>query len=68
MRQSYWVTLENCSILNATQKALEIEHNGEIFWLPKSQIEDPDRLKVGDSDVTVLITEWIADQKGIEGD
>lgn len=66
MSASSWVHLEDCTIKRMTGSAFLIEYDGEEFWIPKSQIDDPDRLDTYDTGVTVSITEWIAKQKGIE--
>lgn len=68
MAQSNWVHLEDCNILLLTEKAAYVEWDGERHWLPLSQISDPDTLEAGDSGVTVSVTEWIAEQKGIDPD
>lgn len=34
-------------------------------WVPKSQIEEPDDLEKGDTDMVVMVTKWFADQEGI---
>ena len=41
--------------------------DGEEIWLPKSQLPDWEEsgLEVGDEDVEVCITHWIAEQKGL---
>ena len=51
-----------------TEKALLIKWDGLQYWLPVSQVSDPDNYEAGDKDVTVSITEWIAGEKGIEVD
>ncbi len=69
MSQSNWVHLENCSVTRLTDKAmLVVLEDGEELWLPLSQIdpESVDQYEVGDEDVTISITEWLAKQKGIE--
>lgn len=65
MSMSNWVTLENCNIRKITEKAILIEWKDGDYWIPKSCIEDPDRLEVGDDNITVLITETIAKAKNI---
>ena len=42
----------------------------EEYWFPLSQIEDQgEHLAVGDKNLTVCVTQWIARQKGLyEGD
>lgn len=69
MPASNWVHLENCEIVAVSDKAILVvneEPLGEPTWFPKSQVDEADKFVVGDKDVTVSITEWIANQKGIE--
>jgi chemotaxis protein histidine kinase CheA len=68
MPQSNWVWLYDCNILKATDKAILIEHDGEEYWLPLSQVAETHRLHEGDIGTTVGISEWIAQKKGIDGD
>jgi len=65
MGESRYVHLEGCKILRETAAAFRVEYRGEEFWLPKSQVADAENYVDGDDDVTLSITEWIADQKGI---
>ena len=66
MTASNWVHIEG-KILKETDAAFLIKvDEGEEHWIPKSQISDPDDYKEGDIG-TISITEWIAEQKGIEG-
>lgn len=61
-----WVPLENVDILKETDSAfLLLLDGGEKVWIPLSQVCDPDDYAEGDEGVTLSITEWIADQKGI---
>jgi hypothetical protein len=68
MSQSGWVHLEDCNVLRVTEKAAYIEWGDERYWFPLSQISDADNLDESDEGVTVSITEWIAEQKGIDPD
>jgi hypothetical protein len=53
-------------VVAVTTAALLVEWEGERFWLPRSQVADPDTFEPGDEGVTVSVTEWIAKQKGID--
>lgn len=64
---SSWVHLDVDRIVRETDAAFLIEIDGERHWIPKSQVSGSDRLSEGDEDVTVSVTEWIADQKGLGG-
>lgn len=67
MSASNWVHLDVVKIHQESEKAflLEIE-GGELVWIPKSQISEPEILESGDEDGAVSISSWIAEQKGIE--
>lgn len=69
MGQSNYIHLEGCFIKKETDKAflvsVPIDGEAEEHWLPKSQISNADNLEEGDSNVTVSITEFIANEKGL---
>lgn len=49
-----------------TDKALCIKVAGRSVWIPKSQIQDGyDAQTNRDEEITVVITEWIADKLGV---
>lgn len=66
MSTSNYVHLEGCSVVAETDKALLINYKDEEYWIPVSQISGADAYDAGDTDVTISITKWIANQKGIE--
>lgn len=66
MGNTNWVHLEECDVLAVTDLAILLRYDDEEYWLPKSQVSDPDVFEKGDEGVTVSISEWIAEQKGIE--
>jgi hypothetical protein len=48
-----------------TEKALLVEIGGEELWIPKSQIHDDSEVyREGDTG-KLVITEWIAREKGL---
>jgi hypothetical protein len=68
-----------CELHLATDKAVKVAIAGTIHWLPFSQMAEGEEDKIvrllkaagqGEivEDVTISITEWIADQKGIDGE
>lgn len=62
-----WVHLDVAEIRSETEKAfLLVLEDGELLWMPKSQISDVDDYSVGDTDAVVSVTEWIANQKGLK--
>lgn len=66
MGQSNWVHLDVTLIKRETEQAfLLVLEDGNETWIPKSQMSDPEDYAEGDTDCTVSITEWIAEQKDL---
>lgn len=65
MSASNWIHLDNVKILKETEKAFLIEIEEGQFWIPRRQIADPDDYGEGDEGVSMSISEWIAEMKGI---
>lgn len=64
---SDWVHIEVAVIRKETDKAFNVQfENGQIVWIPKSQVSDADDYEAGDRNATMSITSWIAEQKEIE--
>lgn len=68
MSFSHWVYIAIDEILRETDRAFLVSIDGDEVWLPRSQIADADDYEVGDQDVTLGITEFIAREKGLEAD
>lgn len=67
MPQSDWVHLDGCKILATTASAILVRYDGEKHWFPRTHVLEGEDMEAGeDEDLTISITEWIADQKGIE--
>lgn len=66
MSASSWVHLDVEVIKAETDMAFLLVIDGDEYWIPKSQISDPEIYAVDDEDVTVSVTEYIANQKGLE--
>lgn len=52
------------TVLRHTEKAVQIEVDGEEFWLPRSQLFDDDELPETGS-VRIKMASWIAKAKGL---
>jgi hypothetical protein len=63
---SSWVHLDVDLVVAETENALLLEIDGDQHWIPRSQIDGPDKYEKGDKGVTVSVTEWIAKQKGLD--
>ena len=63
------IAFENVTVENETKKALLVDFgDSEPTWIPKSQIRDggEDGQPATDLDQgTIVVTEWIAVQKGL---
>ena len=64
------VELDDCLVISQTEKAIQVEigdgpKTGEIVWIPQSQIDDDSEIwKKGDCG-KLVISEWIANEKGL---
>lgn len=65
MGASNWVHVDVAHIVRATENALLVEIDGEEIWLPRSQVSDGESYEVGDTNVTLSITEWLARRRGL---
>ena len=66
MNDREYVEVEVERILRETDLAFLCLIDDCEEWIPKSQIEEPELFGDGDEDVILMMTRWIADQKGIE--
>lgn len=48
----------------ATEKALLCVVEGKDEWVPKSQISDDSEVNAEDDEGTLVVSQWIAEQKG----
>lgn len=62
---SRWTDVEVTEVIKESDDAFLFEIDGEEYWIPKSQIHRDASLSEGDENITVEITTWIADQKGL---
>ena len=66
MGASNWVHLDVEEIVRETDKAFLVRlEDGEEVWLPKGQISDAQDYSEGDTNCTLSISEWIANEKGL---
>ncbi len=66
MGASNWVYLDVTRVVHETNAAFLVEIDGERLWLPKSQVADADDYEVGDEDVEISVTEFIANKLGVK--
>ncbi len=65
MGASGYVHVDVDLIKNETEKAFLVVIDGTEYWLPKSQVSDPDDYEAGDTDCVMSVTEFIARKKGL---
>lgn len=65
MGNKNWIHIDVDEIVRETEKAFLLRIDDEEVWIPKSQISNPEDYAEGDTNCTVSITDWIANQKGL---
>jgi len=58
-------TYITADIRNVTAKAVLIFDGAKEVWIPLSQIEDPVTFNRGEIGVEIMMTTWIAKEKGL---
>jgi len=56
---------ENCQTVRETDMALLISVDGDEYWIPKSQIDDDSEVYKHPTEGVLIISEWLAIQKGL---
>ena len=59
------VSIDDTVCTAETEKAILVEIEGEEYWMPKSQIDDDSEVYKKGQEGTLVITRWIAEQKGL---
>lgn len=59
------VLIEVERVEGETDLAFYFVIDGEKVWLPKSQIEEPDEIAVGDEQIEVNVAQWLAEKEGL---
>jgi hypothetical protein len=59
------VTIDDVICKAETDRAILVEIEGDDFWIPQSQVDDDSEVWRKGDEGTLVITEWIAKQKGI---
>lgn len=69
MREESYVNIKVGQVMRESAKAWLFKNDGwsePEAWFPKSQLKSGQRIAVGDKNLTVAVTEWIAEQKKIK--
>lgn len=59
------VTFEKVTVVRETDNALLVDIEGKEHWIPKSQIDDDSEVYALGTDGDLVVSEWIALQKGL---
>lgn len=59
------VKFENITCKAESERAILVEIEGDEYWIPKSQVDDDSEVYAKDHSGELVISEWIAEQKGI---
>jgi hypothetical protein len=59
------VSFEDVTCKAETEKALLCIIDGEEHWIPKGQVDDDSEVYKRGDQGTLIVTEWIAKQKGL---
>jgi len=59
------VRIDDVTCKRSTAKAILVEIDGDEYWIPQSQIDDDSEVWQEGDEGVLVITEWIAEQKGI---
>ena len=59
------VSIEDVTCLKSTEKACLCLIGTEEMWIPQSQIDDDSEVCTEGDEGTLVISQWIAEQKGL---
>jgi len=59
------VEFENVICKAETDKAILVEIEGEEVWIPQSQVDDDSHVWAKGDEGLLIISDWIAEQKGL---
>lgn len=60
--------IEDCKVVQDTEKAICVEIGSETIWIPRSQLHDDCELKEKDDEGDLIIPQWLAERNDIEPD
>ena len=59
------VHIDDVTVLRTTEMAVLCEIDGSEYWVPQSQIDDDSEVWEEGDQGMLVISKWIADQKGL---
>jgi len=59
------VSYDDVECIHETDDAILVVIEGDEYWIPQSQIDDDSEVWKNGDEGTLVITEWIAEKKGL---
>lgn len=59
------VAIEGVVCTAASEKAIRVRIDGDHYWIPQSQVTDDSEVYRKGDEGKLVITRWIAEQKGL---
>lgn len=56
---------EDVKVIGESELALQCRIEGKLHWIPKSQIHSDSEVYQQGDEGTLIVSEWIAEQKGL---
>ena len=57
------VAIDGVTCESGSAKAIKVFIDGEVSWIPQSQIHDDSEVYKADTEGTLIITRWLAERK-----
>ena len=65
MSERAWVEFEDVEAISQTALALKVIVEEKTVWIPQSQISENSEVWKNGQKGTLIVTEWIAEEKGL---
>lgn len=58
-------SFENAHVVDISQLAIKVDIDGKLVWIPNSQVDDDSEVWQCEDTGTLVVSEWIAKEKGL---
>jgi len=55
----------DCKVVDSSDLAIKVDIDGTLYWIPQSQVDDDSELWENGQEGTLVLSEWIAKEKGL---
>lgn len=55
----------DCKVVDMSDLAIKVDIDGKLYWIPQSQVDDDSEIWQNGQEGTLVISEWIAKEKGL---